>query len=661
MAPSRLHYLRMTPVLAGLLLAGCGPPSALDCTTLQRSNWLSGVITSHSAATDSAESALASTCAAFASLRDSLERTSPVPDSSQALALGKIIRSQESMASTLHERLAASVSDVFQDLPPTGIESLQAEHSEDANEGAPKDYAGRLTALTDHVARFDSASMRVRKSTRRRSAGRTGALMGLRIALLDSLHAMLRTSLVRATLAVDERSTPQLDSLGAEITRLGTVHTAYAESYASFLSTLGGSISPLGGAAEAARTRELVWQLRQRAGLLRHVLLVLEKSAQRFLAEGDQSAGYRMEDSAARLGDAVVVLERHSETLEFVRSRSPGGEEDSLRLIAGVVQDELLRQERILAGLRSNLSALGEADRMRRSVQILERATVLFGDVHREMNALVEALLAQLGGDLQHYGVKIFLTILFLLLSFVVIRAANWLLDTVSERSASRRLFYKRLIPIARLAVWSLTLYVVLAFVFQLDQRSLFAAATALGVAIGFAAQNILKNIFGGIIIIFDQPFQVGDKIRVGGTYGEVVSIGLRATRIVTPDDNEVTVPNAQMIDSQVANANTGSLNCQVVIELFVPGWSDVMKAKAIAYSAAANSKYVYMGKPIVVNVQDIFKETFLTRLTVKAYVLDTRYEFAFASDITESAKAEFKRHGYFSQLEAGGLPRTAP
>ena len=59
---------------------------------------------------------------------------------------------------------------------------------------------------------------------------------------------------------------------------------------------------------------------------------------------------------------------------------------------------------------------------------------------------------------------------------------------------------------------------------------------------------SLLKNLFGGLILVYDQPFQVGDKIRVGGTYGEVKSIGLRSTRIVTPDDNLVSVPNAQVV-----------------------------------------------------------------------------------------------------------------
>lgn len=245
-------------------------------------------------------------------------------------------------------------------------------------------------------------------------------------------------------------------------------------------------------------------------------------------------------------------------------------------------------------------------------------------------------------------GIRVIWAALVVLVAVSAMRVVIWLLNALAERSATRRLVFKRLIPIVRLAVWTVVIYYIIAGVFDVDERGLLAAGAATGVALGFAAQDVLKNIFGGLIIVFDQPFQVGDKIRVGETYGEVVSIGLRATRIVTPDDSLVSVPNMAVIGTQIANANAGALDCQVVTDLYLPGWIDVSKAKKIAYEAAANSRYVFLDKPIVVHVKDEFKETFLTHLVVKAYVLDTRYEFAMASDITETAKAGF--------LEAGML-----
>ncbi|UCG86562.1 MAG: mechanosensitive ion channel [Gemmatimonadota bacterium] len=248
--------------------------------------------------------------------------------------------------------------------------------------------------------------------------------------------------------------------------------------------------------------------------------------------------------------------------------------------------------------------------------------------------------------DVSRFVFRAIWAAILVFVAWSVIRASVWVLERLSERSARRRLLFKRLIPIVRLMVWALTLFYVVAAVFEVDRAGLLAGTAALGVGIGFAAQGVLKNFFGGLIIIFDQPFQVGDKVRVGGTYGEVVSIGMRATRIVTPDDNLVSVPNAQIVEDQVANANAGALDCQVVIDLYLPGWVDVTKAKAIAHAAAVNSQYTYLDKPVVVNVKDEFDRVFLTHLVVKAYVIDTRYEFALASDVTETAKAEFQRLG---------------
>lgn len=250
------------------------------------------------------------------------------------------------------------------------------------------------------------------------------------------------------------------------------------------------------------------------------------------------------------------------------------------------------------------------------------------------------------GQEVRNFGVKIFWSIMLVVIFAVLVRSLVWLLDTLAERNAQRRLFFKRLVPVLRIVLWIFAAYLVVRVIFQITVQGLLAAAAGIGVAIGFAAQDLLKNLFGGLILVFDQPFQAGDKISIGGTYGEVVSIGLRSTRIVTPDDNLVTVPNSQVVDQQVANANAGELNCQVVTDLFLPGWADEKTAKTIAFQAAASSKYVYVKKPIVVLVADQFKETFLTRVRVKAYVLDPRLEFLFQSDVTERARAGFREAG---------------
>ena len=248
--------------------------------------------------------------------------------------------------------------------------------------------------------------------------------------------------------------------------------------------------------------------------------------------------------------------------------------------------------------------------------------------------------------DVQNIGLGIALSLLVILVFHFLIRAVIWVLDTLAERSTARRLSFKWLIPITRMVLWAIAVYLIVNNIFRVDAQGLIAAGAALGVGIAVAAQDVLKNVLGGLTVVFDQPFQVGDKISVGGTYGEVVSIGLRSTRIVTADDDLVSIPNSQVVEEQVANANAGQLNCQVVTNLHLPGRVDERRAKEIAFEAAVTSKYVFLKKPIVVLVQDDFRTTFLTRVKIRAYVLDPRFEFVFQSDVTERAREGFRAAG---------------
>lgn len=348
------------------------------------------------------------------------------------------------------------------------------------------------------------------------------------------------------------------------------------------------------------------------------------------------------------VSDTVVAIVGEAQAVDSLRTSTPAAVDTlAVRLLG---EADTLGAPSVMAALDSlhrevaRLSTSLEAMRRLNDRILLQQTPPSPPDTAKVENPaeLIDKGRARLG---QYLG-PILLALLAILLTYYFIRGLVWSLEFLAERSARRRLFYKKLIPVLRILAWTFTIYLIIADIFSIEADKLFAASAALGVAIGFAAQDMLKNIFGGILIVLDQPFQVGDKINIGGSYGEVVSIGLRSTRIVTPDDNLVSVPNAQVVDGQVSNANAGALDCQVVVDLYLPGWVDVMKAKSIAYEAAINSKYVYLNKPIVVMVRDVFKETFLTHLKVKAYVLDTRYEFAFASDVTEAAKAEFLREG---------------
>ena len=87
-----------------------------------------------------------------------------------------------------------------------------------------------------------------------------------------------------------------------------------------------------------------------------------------------------------------------------------------------------------------------------------------------------------------------------------------------------------------------------------IDLTALGFLAGALGVGIGFGLQNITNNFISGIIILFERPIKVGDRIEVGTIKGDVTEISARSTTIVTNDNITLIVPNSEFISNTVIN-----------------------------------------------------------------------------------------------------------
>jgi hypothetical protein len=94
-------------------------------------------------------------------------------------------------------------------------------------------------------------------------------------------------------------------------------------------------------------------------------------------------------------------------------------------------------------------------------------------------------VLGQAGESVRNFGVAVVWSILAIALFNFAIRLTVWVLDALAERNASRRLFYKRIVPIARIVLWTFAAYLIVAVIFQVDAQGLFAAAAAIGVAVG--------------------------------------------------------------------------------------------------------------------------------------------------------------------------------
>ncbi len=242
---------------------------------------------------------------------------------------------------------------------------------------------------------------------------------------------------------------------------------------------------------------------------------------------------------------------------------------------------------------------------------------------------------------------KIIASLVILLVGFYLLKIITKILQYFAEKSTSHRISFKGIIPIVRLLGWSIIIYIIVGIIIQPPFGTLIAVSASLGIAVGLAAQDLIKNIFGGIMILFDRPFQVGDKIQVGENYGEVLTIGLRSTRIVTGDDSVVSIPNSDIMNQAVSNSNSGEPNCQVVAEVYLPIDIDTVAVRDIALEVAKVSKYVYLNKPIsVLFFNEVKENRSYLKMRLKAYVMDIRYEFAFKSEMTELIIRELLSEG---------------
>lgn len=115
-----------------------------------------------------------------------------------------------------------------------------------------------------------------------------------------------------------------------------------------------------------------------------------------------------------------------------------------------------------------------------------------------------------------------------------------------------------------------------------IDLSTFGILAGALGVGIGFGLQNITNNFISGLIILFEQPIKVGDRIELGEISGDVIVISARSTTIVTNDNISVIIPNSQFIDSQVINWSHNDRNIRFNFPVGVSYKEDPEKIKSI-------------------------------------------------------------------------------
>jgi len=226
----------------------------------------------------------------------------------------------------------------------------------------------------------------------------------------------------------------------------------------------------------------------------------------------------------------------------------------------------------------------------------------------------------------------------------LLLRFSSRLVDRLGSAFVDSRLTLQKFSAFFRFGIFFATITAVILLSLEISREVLAILGGTAAVAVGFAMKDLVASLAAGVMIMFDRPFQVGDRVTFAGQYGDIQSVGLRSVKLRTLDDSMVTIPNNLFLSEVTTCGNYGVLNMQVMIDFLIGIDQDVERARAIVREATVTSNYVYLANPVEVLVSQVAANgTVALRLRLKVYVLDTIFEKALETDITLRVMAAFR------------------
>lgn len=222
-------------------------------------------------------------------------------------------------------------------------------------------------------------------------------------------------------------------------------------------------------------------------------------------------------------------------------------------------------------------------------------------------------------------------------IAYGILLAIQSFTTAISERVPRRfRLVIKQSVPFLKGVVLVITIFHLLRLFVNLNSSNLLAITGTIAVALGFAFKDYVSSIIAGAVTLFEGSFRMGDRIQIGDHYGEVVDYGLREVRLQTPSDNTVTIPHNKIWTDPISNANSGSLEAQIVTDFYFAHHADVDSVVDILYQAAFSSRFTQLKLPVVVIIAE---KPWATHFKLKAYPMDARDEFVYKTDLAVRVK----------------------
>ena len=220
----------------------------------------------------------------------------------------------------------------------------------------------------------------------------------------------------------------------------------------------------------------------------------------------------------------------------------------------------------------------------------------------------------------------------------------QWLAHHLAEKAPPRlRLFILRTLPIIRLLIGIAVVVVIVPIFVEPTFQNVVTLVASVGLALAFAFKDYGSSLVAGLVTVFENTYQPGDWIEVDGTYGEVKSIGIRAARIITPDDTEVIIPHSRLWATRIFNSTSGNRSLMCVTDFYLHPDHDAAVVRRRLSEVANNSSYRKAESPVIVIVVE---KPWGTHYRLKAYVKESREQFLFITDLTVRGKEAIRSLG---------------
>lgn len=228
-----------------------------------------------------------------------------------------------------------------------------------------------------------------------------------------------------------------------------------------------------------------------------------------------------------------------------------------------------------------------------------------------------------------------------LISAWLLATAVRWVMRRVAEAVPSNlRLPTLRVIPLARLAIFASAAIMVVPIVVEPSLQNVVALLASVSLVIAFVLKDYASSLVAGLVTILENVYQPGDWIEMDGTYGEVKLISLRAVHIVTPDDNEVTIPHYRFWSKKISNSTGGSKSLMCAANFYLHPDHDGQAVRKRLEEIAETSTFRQPDSKIAVIAQE---KPWGSHYKLKAYVHESREQFLFITDLTIRGKESLR------------------